>query len=248
MTEARPTIHAIHLGRTDYKWCWDLQQKLLDLRAANSISDVLLLTEHEPVYTIGRGGDANHLLANDSELQARGVEVYSIDRGGDVTWHGPGQLVGYPILDLHHHYLDLHRYLRDIEEVIIRTLERFGVEGKRIPEYTGVWVDNDKICAIGIKSSRWITMHGFALNVAPDLSFFDRIIPCGIFEKGVTSISAVLGVPVDMEEVMRVLLHEFGTVFGPDIRISTLDEILPPEKPHSMIPHEMSGVLFHSSS
>ena len=240
-------IAVVSLGRTDYKWCWDLQQQLFDLRAAGSIPDILLLTEHEPVYTIGRGGDPNHLLANGAELQAKGIDVYSIDRGGDVTWHGPGQLVGYPILDLNHYYLDLHRYLRDIEEVIIRTLGSFGVKGTRIPEYTGVWVGNDKICAIGIKSSRWITMHGFALNVTPDLSFFDRIIPCGIFEKGVTSLQ-VLRVPVEMEEVTKVLMGEFGTVFGTDIRECRLYEILPGDRLASTPPHEMTGVLSNASS
>jgi len=224
----RDQTHVIHLGRTEYKQCWQLQEKLLGLRADGLIGDVLLLTEHDPVYTIGKTGDGNHLLATDAELQKRGVTVHQTDRGGDITYHGPGQIVGYPILDLHGYYLDLHCYLRDIEEVIIRTLVRYGVKGTRMPEYTGDWMGNDKICAIGIKTSRWITMHGFAFNVATDLSFFDRIIPCGIFEKGVTSLQEVLGIAVNQNDVARTLVEEFGVVFGVDVRETSLQAILSP--------------------
>ena len=220
------TLNIIQLGRTEYKQCRDLQEKLFGLRAEGAIGDALLLTEHDPVYTIGKTGDENHLLANDLELEKRGVAVHQTDRGGDITYHGPGQIVGYPILDLHGYYLDLHRYLRDLEEVIIRTLASYGVKGTRMPDYTGVWVGNDKICAIGIKTSRWITMHGFAFNVNTDLSFFERIIPCGIFEKGVTSLRDVLGTEITLEEVSVVLVHEFGEVFGVDVRESQLNEVL----------------------
>lgn len=194
--------------------CWELQQRLHAQRLAGEENDILLLTEHNHVYTIGKSGDANHLLAGDAELQAKGVSVYHNDRGGDITYHGPGQLVGYPILDLNNHYLDLHRYLRDLEEVIVRTLTVFGIAAQRDPEYTGVWVGNEKICAIGVKTCRWVTMHGFALNVTTDLSFFTRIIPCGIFEKGVTSMSQLLGRAVLIDEVSRVVVREFGNVFG----------------------------------
>jgi lipoyl(octanoyl) transferase len=166
------------------------------------------------VYTIGKTGDENHLLADQAELLSRGVSVYHNDRGGDITYHGPGQLVGYPILDLNNHYLDLHRYLRDLEEVIIGTLREFGISSQRDSGYTGVWVGTEKICAIGVKTSRWVTMHGFALNVNTDLSFFARIIPCGIFEKGVTSMAQILGGAVDGEVVATIVTKEFGRVFG----------------------------------
>jgi len=202
------------LGRTDYASCWELQRRLVGLRLAGSIPDTLVLTEHDPVYTIGKSGDDNHLLAGDEELSARGIAVYHNDRGGDITYHGPGQLVGYPILDLRGHTPDLHRYLRDLEEVVINVLGTYGVEGRRMPEYTGVWVHGDKICAIGIKTIRWVTMHGFALNVSTDLSFFRRIIPCGIFERGVTSLEAVLGHGVSLDEVSARLVTEFARIFG----------------------------------
>lgn len=207
------TVTVIDLGRTDYKACWDLQRNLLEQRAADEVGDLLLLTEHEHVYTIGKSGDDNHLLANEEELKSKGIAVYHNDRGGDITYHGPGQLVGYPILDLNNYYLDLHRYLRDLEEVVIRMLSTYGVQGSRDTDYTGVWVGKDKICAIGVKTSRWVTMHGFALNVNTDLSFFGRIIPCGIFEKGVTSVSQVLGHPVALDEVAERVVNEFGRVF-----------------------------------
>jgi lipoate-protein ligase B len=202
------------LGRTDYASCWELQRRLVGLRCAGAIPDTLVLTEHDHVYTIGKSGDDNHLLAGDEELRARGVAVYHNDRGGDITYHGPGQLVGYPILDLSEHTPDLHRYLRDIEEVVIRVLAAYHVPGVRMPEYTGVWVGGDKICAIGIKTVRWVTMHGFALNVSTDLSYFGRIIPCGIFERGVTSLESVLGCKVPLDEVIERVVTEFAQVFG----------------------------------
>lgn len=206
-------IQFAYLGRTDYNACWKLQESLLRERCAGHIPDTLLLTEHTPVYTIGRNGTDLHLLAGEEELQRRGITVVRNDRGGDITYHGPGQLVGYPILDLHGYYLDLHRYLRDIEEVIIRALRRFGVRGERIPQYTGVWVEGEKICAIGIKSSRWVTMHGFALNVSPDLTPFDRIIPCGIFERGVTSLEKRTGETIPLDRVAEGVVESFGAVF-----------------------------------
>ena len=211
---AARSIAVVPLGRTSYGACWGLQRALFERRAAGTVGDLLLLTEHDHVYTIGTGGDELHLLAGDEELRAKGVEVFRNDRGGDITYHGPGQLVGYPIIDLQGYTPDLHRYLRDLEEAVIRTLARFGVQAGRMPDYTGVWVGNDKICAIGIKSRRWITMHGFALNVATDLAYFGRIIPCGIFEKGVTSLSVLLGRTVALEEVAGPLAEEFGAVFG----------------------------------
>lgn len=207
-------INIIDLGRTDYKQCWDLQQHFLEQRVVGKVGDILLFTEHDHVYTIGKSGNDNHLLANKEELELNSVAVYHNDRGGDITYHGPGQLVGYPILDLNNYYLDLHRYLRDIEEVIIRTLARFEVKGTRDGDYTGVWVGSNKICAIGVKTSRWVTMHGFALNINTDLSYFGGIIPCGIFEKGVTSLHQLLGCEVSMNDVAARLGEEFGEVFG----------------------------------
>lgn len=222
-------LAVVNLGLTEYKSCWELQRRVFDLRAKGVIPDTLLLTEHQHVYTIGKGGDDNHLLAADEELQLKGVAVFHNDRGGDITYHGPGQLVGYPILDLKGFYLDLHRYLRDLEEVVIRTLGHYGIESRRIQEYTGVWVGDEKICAIGVKSGRWITMHGFAFNINTDLSHFSRIIPCGIFEKGVTSMQTVLGISVDFEDVTGILTGKFGEVFGVRPVAMPLQQIHPDE-------------------
>lgn len=207
-------VQVVNLGLTDYGSTWDLQRKIFDFRVEGKISDVLLLNEHYHVYTIGKSGNDDHLLANDEELKKSGAEVYRIDRGGDVTYHGPGQLVGYPILSLNNYYLDIHRYLRDIEEVIIRTLAEFGIQGQRDEKYTGVWVNNEKIAAIGVKVSHWVTMHGFALNVNTDLSYFERIIPCGIFHKGVTSIERLLGRKVKMNDVTEKIIQKFQEVFS----------------------------------
>lgn len=202
------------IGRTHYEDAWTLQQKLWELRHAGMIGDVLLINEHEHVYTLGKSGDENHLLASVEELKAAGTEVFHIDRGGDVTYHGPGQIVGYPILDLHHYFLDIHRYLRSIEDVLIRVLEDFGIKAGREDGMTGVWVDGEKIAAIGVKVSRWITMHGFALNVNTNLSKFNRIIPCGIFHKGVTSMEKIVGKKIEMESVRKILVDSFAHVFG----------------------------------
>lgn len=207
-------LTVINLGRTNYKEAWDIQRRVFELRSQGHISDVLLLTEHNHVYTFGKSSNENHLLASDTELLEHGVDVFHIDRGGDVTYHGPGQLVGYPIIDLNNYYRDVHRYLRDLEEVIVRTLAEFEISSRRDGTYTGVWVGNDKIAAIGVKVSRWVTMHGFALNVNTDLSYFDRIIPCGIFHKGVTSIERVLGSTLPLKDVSDTLQRKFGEVFG----------------------------------
>ena len=202
------------LGRTDYRSCWDFQQELFLQRIQRLVPDHLLLTEHHHVYTIGKSGSEDHLLAGAAEMDEIGIDMVQCDRGGDITYHGPGQLVGYPILDLGGYYYDLHRYLRDLEEVVIRTLASYGVRAKRHGDYTGVWVGDEKICALGVKTSRWITMHGFAFNVNTDLSYFDRIIPCGIMEKGVTSLRAVLGSEIGMRQVMELVTGHFADVFG----------------------------------
>ncbi len=207
-------ITVSHLGRTRYADTWDLQHRLFDLRQHALIGDVLLLTEHEHVYTLGKGGDSNHLLASEEELSRDGTEVFRIDRGGDITYHGPGQIVGYPILDLNQYSPDIHKYLRSLEDSIIGLLSSYGIHGEREEGMTGVWVGGEKIAAIGVKVSRWVTMHGFALNVNTDLQKFERIIPCGIFHKGVTSMKRILGRELRLEEVEAKLTESFSAVFG----------------------------------
>ncbi len=202
------------IGRTRYADAWELQRKLFDLRHFGMIGDVLVFTEHEHVYTLGKGADLDHLLATEEELSNGGTEVFRIDRGGDVTYHGPGQVVGYPILDLSQYKTDLHWYLRSLEEVIILALEEFDIEAGREEGMTGVWVKGEKIAAIGVKVSRWVTMHGFALNVNTDLERYGRIIPCGIFHKGVTSMAGILGKSVDLNDVHQCLTRAFAAVFG----------------------------------
>lgn len=215
--ELKKNISVINLGLTDYKMTWNLQRMLFDSRVAGDIPDVLLLNEHHPVYTIGKTGRENHLLASERELQTNGTEVVYVDRGGDITYHGPGQLVGYPIINLENYYSDVHRYLRDLEEVIIRTLAEYGITGYRDESFTGVWVGEAKIAAIGVKVSHWVTMHGFALNVNTDLSYFDRIIPCGIFHKGVASLENILGRQISIEEVSQKITCHFSEVFGAEM-------------------------------
>jgi lipoyl(octanoyl) transferase len=213
------------IGRTQYAEAWKLQQRILTLRQSGSLQDTLLLTEHEHVYTFGKGSNENHLLASEEELKAFGTEVYHIDRGGDVTYHGPGQIVGYPILDLKNYFLDVHRYLRSLEEVLIQTLKKFDITAGREKDMTGVWVQGEKIAAIGVKVSRWVTMHGFALNVNSDLSKFDRIIPCGIFHKGITSMQRIAGVEVSLPQVQRAIIESFEDIFGCQSRWIEKDEL-----------------------
>lgn len=208
------------LGMIDYESAWDLQKRLFDQRLRGEIPDTLLLCQHPHTYTVGRNGTDNvskHLLLNREQLREYGITVFEIDRGGDITYHGPGQIVGYPILDLNDHYRDVHRYLRDLEEVIIRTVKRWGIEGKRLDGITGVWVDGargaEKLCAIGVKVTRWITMHGFALNVETNLDYFQHIIPCGISDKGVTSMAALTGKSIDIAEVEEEITTAFPGVF-----------------------------------
>lgn len=196
-----------------YGEAYSLQQRLHEARMQGEIPDTLLLLEHPPVITLGKGWHASNLLFSEAEYTRRGIEVYPTDRGGDVTYHAPGQLVGYPIFNLCEHGRDLHRYLRNVEEALIRTLHDFGLEGRREPKYTGVWIGEEKIAAIGIKASRWVTMHGFALNVNTDLTPFRWIIPCGIQEKGVTSMQQLLGHSVPMEQVTQSVMERFSEVF-----------------------------------
>jgi lipoate-protein ligase B len=216
----------VNIGRSKYADAWELQKQIFSARLDQRIGDVLLLTEHEPVFTLGKGADENHLLANELELNEKKIDMFWIDRGGDVTFHGPGQIVGYPILDLNQHYLDIHRYLRELEEMIIRTLNDYGIDSGREKEFTGVWVKNEKIAALGVKVSKWITMHGFAFNVSTDLSFFDRIIPCGIFHKGVTSLQQVLGKTIEIADVHQYLVKHFSNIFAYEVKQISKEQLL----------------------
>jgi len=232
------SLRTLALGRTKYADAWDIQKKLFAARAEGRIGDVLVLTEHDPVYTLGKGANENHVLAGAAELQSRNIDLHRIDRGGDVTFHGPGQLVGYPILDLNCHYLDVHRYLRDLEEVLIRTLAEYHIEAGRSEGYTGVWTRGEKIAAIGVKMQRWITMHGFAPNVSTDLSYFDRIIPCGIFHKGVTTMELATGGPMTMDDVAGAVIRNFESVFNVAAHGMTVDEMLSLTATGTPVPEE----------
>lgn len=201
-------------GLVPYAEGWELQKELVRRRKKDEIPDTLVLLEHSPVYTVGKAArDASNLGAGEEYLRSLGAEVFWSDRGGDATFHGPGQVVGYPILRLK--VRDTHRYLRDLEEVVIRVLGDYGLEGWRHPEYTGVWVGGCKVCAIGVKfSSGWITSHGFALNVGTDLGWFDRITPCGIREFGVTSLEKELAREIPLHEVEHRIVEHFLRIFG----------------------------------
>lgn len=206
------------LGRMGYVDAWALQRELHARLVAGEFPSVLLLLEHDPVITLGRGFHPENLLYPRAEYARRAIEVVETDRGGDVTYHGPGQLVGYPIFDLRERGRDIHRFLRDVEEAIILVLREYGIEGERKPPHTGVWVGDRKVCAIGIKVSKWVSLHGFALNVCNDLSPFETIVPCGISGLGVTSLTQLLGARVSVEDVARRAAKAFGDVFELDLR------------------------------
>jgi lipoyl(octanoyl) transferase len=231
-------ISVVHLGRVDYGTGLRLQQKLLELRKAGQIPDVLLLLEHAPVITLGRNANATNILASPEQLASRGVEVFNCDRGGDVTFHGPGQLVGYPIFDLrdfadpdgNRKTLGVVDYVRRLEEVLMRTCADFGLPTKRVRGLTGVWTDAEheaKVAAIGVHVSRFVTSHGFALNVSTDLSLFSLIVPCGIASKPVTSIEHELCRAVDLNAVAQSVSRNFGTVFQSQMLwVETIDALL----------------------
>ena len=202
------------LGKIDYQQAWDLQRELFDKRYKNELPDLLLLLEHNHTYTLGKTADKSNLIGSENYLKENNISVYDIDRGGDITYHGPGQIVGYPIISLENWKKDTHKYLRAIEEVIIRTCDEFGINASRNEKYTGVWVGDKKIAAIGIKVSRWITMHGFAFNVSTDLKYFGGIIPCGIRDKAVTSLENELNQKMILETVKNLLVKHFKEVFG----------------------------------
>jgi len=236
------------LGVMGYQPAWDYQESLLQenvrIKTANRLrkerlapvgvgigveepmeetTHHLLFVEHPPVYTLGKSGHQANVLLGEEDLEEKGIQFFRTNRGGDVTYHGPGQIVGYPILDLEKFYTDIGRYMRELEEVVILVLAEYGIRGERSPGETGVWIDagikgrERKICAIGVRCSRWVTMHGFALNVNTDLSYFRGIVPCGIVDKQVTSLERELGHPVEIEEVKRAWMRAFEKVFGVEL-------------------------------
>jgi len=214
-------LEARQLGVVPYDRAVEMQAELVERRRAGTIPDQLLLLEHPHVITLGGGSDADHVVADEATRRRLGIQLVEAGRGGDVTYHGPGQLVGYPILDLKPDRRDAHRYLRDLEEILIRALRAFDLEGRREEGLTGVWVGEQKIAAVGVRiSSRWITSHGFALNVATDLSYFDTIVPCGLRDREVTSISKCLGRPVDVSEAVAPILLATGEVFDREIHVA----------------------------
>lgn len=238
---ARPSVHFRDLDRLDYQQAWDLQTEIHAATVARKRANRertkagetllgqyhhLLFVEHPPVYTLGKSGSVGHLLLSEEELREQGFTFYKINRGGDITYHGPGQLVAYPIFDLAEFEEDVHKYVRNLEEVVIRTCSDFGIVAERDPGYTGVWLPGDaarrqprrKICAIGVHLSRWTTLHGFAFNIRPNLTHFNNIVPCGIDEEGraVTSLSVEVGRPLELEEVKPFVQNHFREVFGFD--------------------------------
>ena len=229
------------IGLIKYKEAWDYQtslfegiiaQKIKNRNTEESIVQTknhLIFCEHPHVYTLGKSGKEEHLLLGERELKENGIDYHKINRGGDITYHGPGQIVGYPIFDLDHFFTDIHKFLRYIEEAVVLTLQEYKIEAGRIEGLTGVWIDENglnprKICALGIKCSRWVTMHGFAFNVNTDLALFDNIVPCGISDKAVTSMQKELGHEVNMEEVKSKLLDNLSNIFDFDLQfVSTLN-------------------------
>ena len=222
-------VQFIDWGLVDYQEAWDRQEEIFTRTVAvkqqnrnnetpQPTPNILIFTEHPHVYTLGKSGHEDYLLLDEAGLEEKHARFYKINRGGDITYHGPGQLVGYPILDLDNFFTDIHLYLRTLEEAIIRLCADYGVEAGRYSGYTGVWLDADKdearkICAMGVRASRWVTMHGFALNVNADLNYFGHIIPCGIEDKAVTSLEKELGRPLDMEEVKEKLKKHIADLF-----------------------------------
>jgi len=208
-----PDVH--RLGVVPYAEALELQKQLVDDRREGRIADTLLLLEHPHVLTLGVRGDGgrSHILATQEALASRGVDVFETGRGGDITYHGPGQIVGYPILDLKPERCDVHRYVRDLEEVLIRVAGDYGLAAERVKGLTGVWIGGEKLAAIGVRIARWITSHGFALNVSTELDYFNLIVPCGIRDRGVTSLSRLLGRTVDRAEVEDKLIQRFTEIF-----------------------------------
>ena len=230
MTDTNKNVIFTDLGLIDFKEAWDYQEKLfnqiVETKVANRTTtpptptqNHLIFCEHPHVYTLGKSGSEKHLLINENQLQQKKASYYKINRGGDITYHGPGQIVGYPILDLDNFFTDIHKYLRFLEEMVIFTLAEYGITSGRIAGQTGVWLDEAnplkarKICAMGVRCSRWVTMHGFAFNVNSDLEYFNNIVPCGITDKAVTSLDKELGKKVEVQEVKEKLKKHFCNLF-----------------------------------
>jgi lipoyl(octanoyl) transferase len=206
-----------YLGLMPYAEAHELQQELVEKRKRDEIPDQFLLLEHPHVITLGRAANGANVLIDDETRARFGVELFETGRGGDVTYHGPGQLVGYPIIKLAPDRCDIRRYVRDLEDVLIRTAADFGISARRIEGLTGVWAGNEKLAAIGVRISRWVTMHGFALNITTDLDYFRLIVPCGIRNHGVTSLHKLLGSPVEMSDVREVVTRQFANVFEREV-------------------------------
>jgi lipoyl(octanoyl) transferase len=241
---SRRPVRFADLGSWSYQRAWDFQESIftevVERKSSNrklpeeeriATHDTLLFVEHPHVYTLGKSGDFGNLLADDERLKSIGAEFYRTNRGGDITYHGPGQLVGYPILDLDEYFTDIHRYLRTLEEVIIATLADYGLSGDRSPGETGVWLDVGtpfarKICAMGVRASRWVTMHGWAFNLNTDLRYFEYIIPCGIKDKAVTSLQRELGRPIDEVEAKARVAGHFARLFEVDLVVTPVDRLL----------------------
>jgi len=229
------TVECIDLGILDYKTAWDYQEKLfnqivdekleqrkLNVDAKTITKNYLLLVEHPHVYTLGKSGEEKNLLINEEFLKSKGATFHKINRGGDITYHGPGQLVVYPIFNLDNFFTDIHKYLRYLEEAVILTLNEYGIKGGRVAGLTGVWLDAEspikarKICAMGVKCSRWVTMHGIGFNINTDLNYFNYIVPCGITDKAVTSVEKELGHTVNMQEIKQKLVENMANIFAFD--------------------------------
>ncbi|GAB4290664.1 MAG: lipoyl(octanoyl) transferase LipB [Ignavibacteriaceae bacterium] len=219
-------LNYLNFDILDYNIAWNIQKEIFDLRIKNRIEDTIILLQHPHTYTLGKTANKKHLISNPEFLKKNQISVFDIDRGGDITYHGPGQIVGYPIINLSDWKQDTHKYLRALEEVIIRTCSDYNLSTGRNSAYTGVWIDERKIAAIGIKVSRWITMHGFAFNISTDLKFFNGIIPCGITDKAVTSLEIETGSKVSVNEVKENLLKNFKNVFSYDeVSVGNYEEI-----------------------
>jgi len=210
-------VNLIQTDISDYRIIWNLQKTLFNEVTERRDKNYLIITEHYPVITIGKSGTISNLLVNPDSLISKGIDIIQTDRGGDITFHGPGQIIGYPILNLLKFRQDIYWYLRQLEQVIINTLEIFEIEAKRQDGLTGIWINDRKICAIGVKITRWVTMHGFALNVTTNLDYFKYIIPCGISDKGVTSISEIVGNIIDIKDVTMNLIKNFAKQFNVEI-------------------------------
>ena len=230
-----PSVTCHYLGEIDYKEAWEFQEKLFQEGIQQKIAvrngecsqppqNHLIFCEHPHVFTLGKSGDRENLLIDQSELDDKEAQFYQINRGGDITYHGPGQLVVYPIFDLEQFFTDIHKYMRYLEEAVIRTIAKYGVQGERFDGLTGVWLEPStpqarKICAMGVKSSRWMTMHGIGFNVCTDLSYFNHIVPCGIQDKAVTSLEKELNQSVSIQEIIPLLLKELSELFGFEINV-----------------------------